>query len=225
MAKCNLFKKLSESSQGTFFLFSQYAEDLTKNHADGDAYRVVPSRFAALDIDYTNMQDIADFSSDPNKAIPEIWQNEYENTCAFLRDYLSDEEDEKHWTPEYASKMLWVTLQKHFNYECDGTKVDTHKIDGINHGIIQYISDADIASSSNIDGNNYSETYIYISNSAKQISGGTLPKDAAHCWDNQKLEQYTYVNPSETQKDCINSRYTERQYSCSGPERRTKNSR
>lgn len=44
MAICNLFNEL-ENKNGTFFTFSQYLEDLTKERVDGVNHRVVPSKF------------------------------------------------------------------------------------------------------------------------------------------------------------------------------------
>ena len=44
MAICNLFNEL-ENKNGTFFTFSQYPEDLTKERVEGAMHRVVPSKF------------------------------------------------------------------------------------------------------------------------------------------------------------------------------------
>ena len=43
MAICNVFKELTKNN-GTFFTFSQYAEDLTINQSNS-SYKVIPSKF------------------------------------------------------------------------------------------------------------------------------------------------------------------------------------
>ena len=44
MAICNIFNEL-ENKNGTFFTFSQYLDDLTKERVEGTMHRVVPSKF------------------------------------------------------------------------------------------------------------------------------------------------------------------------------------
>ena len=57
MAICNLFNEFTNYS-GNFLMFSQYVEDVTQNFTKNDTnYRVVPSRFIALNIDYTNLDE------------------------------------------------------------------------------------------------------------------------------------------------------------------------
>ena len=56
MAVCNLFNQLSNTS-GNFLLFSQYVEDITHNYAEGDNWKVVPTGFVALDIDYSKRKE------------------------------------------------------------------------------------------------------------------------------------------------------------------------
>ena len=57
MAVCNIFNSLANTT-GTFLTFSQYVEDLTRNYAQGDTYKVVPSKFIALNIDYSNINEL-----------------------------------------------------------------------------------------------------------------------------------------------------------------------
>ena len=45
--KCNLLKPV-DSLTGTFFMFSQYTQDLTKQYTQCDKWRCIPSKFAAL---------------------------------------------------------------------------------------------------------------------------------------------------------------------------------
>ena len=55
MGVCNLFNKLTSPS-GNFLLFSQYVEDITRNYSDGDNWKVVPTKFVALNIDFDKVQ-------------------------------------------------------------------------------------------------------------------------------------------------------------------------
>ena len=49
--KCSLLKPV-DNLTGTFFLFSQYAQDLTKQYSNPDSYRCVPSKFIAMNLDF-----------------------------------------------------------------------------------------------------------------------------------------------------------------------------
>lgn len=54
MAVCNLFNRFDNAS-GNFMMFSQYVEDITKNYVESDNWKVVPTQFVVLDIDYTKI--------------------------------------------------------------------------------------------------------------------------------------------------------------------------
>ena len=62
MAICNLFNNLDKTS-GNFLMFSQYVEDITRNYTEGENWRIAPSKFIALDINYDNI----DINLDLNK--------------------------------------------------------------------------------------------------------------------------------------------------------------
>ena len=109
MSKCNIFKPLA-SNTGEFLTFQQYTDDITRSLAEGAGYRVVPSRFAALNLKIKDM--FGDHSaryglpksndtgkpclylesehevSDPNIILPQIFQSHYENACAIARDMM-----------------------------------------------------------------------------------------------------------------------------------------
>ena len=59
MAICNLFRTLSKET-GTFMMFGQYADDLTKHHVQYHSYKVVPTKFAVLDINYSTLSRYAE---------------------------------------------------------------------------------------------------------------------------------------------------------------------
>ena len=56
MAVCNIFGHLKYNT-GNFLTFSQYVEDLTRESTQSVYYRVTPSKFVALDVDYSNFND------------------------------------------------------------------------------------------------------------------------------------------------------------------------
>ena len=139
MAICNVFKELTKSN-GTFFTFSQYAEDLTK-HQSNNSYKVIPSRFICCDVDY---------SSFDNKTLPNLLQNNFENGCSFLRDNLLND-----WTPEISKNLFWNEIGE--------------KLLSDNSNSIVYCGDINIQSYSEQDNIGYNEIYCYIPNDAKKM--------------------------------------------------------
>lgn len=114
MSKCNIFKPLA-SKTGEFLMFSQYTEDITKEQSMKSTYRVVPSKFVALDLNIdkafnnpnqdpagphpfikTPTEDNPEYRMDWNDAsisgvntiIPQIFQSYYENAVTYCRDIM-----------------------------------------------------------------------------------------------------------------------------------------
>lgn len=142
MAVCNLFNVL-ENKTGTFFTFSQYTEDLTRNISQRSNYKIVPSKFYALYID---------FSQEDNISIPKKLRDRFENGCAICRSKL-----EESWTPELSKNLFWNALLG---------------VDGITEGMtdissFKYYGDINFQSYSEYDGMGYSEIYCYLSNNDK----------------------------------------------------------
>lgn len=142
MAVCNLFKKLDKNT-GNFLMFSQYVEDITKSYTQLNQYRVSPSKFIALNIDY------AEFD---NESFPTLLQNHFENGCAFLR-------EEVDWKPEYSKNLFWNAL----------SEVGLIKPPSDNICEVVYIGNIDLESYNVHEGMGYSEIYCYIPNDAKKI--------------------------------------------------------
>lgn len=138
MAICNLFKKLTNEN-GTFFSFSQYADDLTI-HQSNNSYRVIPSKFICFDVDYTNFD---------NETLPLLLQNNFENGYAYLKNSQNI-----HYTPETTANLFWSSTQNLFNSN--------------NTSNIVYIGDINIQSYSSKDNIGYNEIYCYIPNDAKK---------------------------------------------------------
>ena len=178
MAVCNLFKKLSNNT-GEFLMFSQYAEDLTHNNAQGYKYRVVPSRFIAADIDFSKFK--YNTEDNLNISLPTYLQNYFENGCAVCKN-----NDNIKWDPTISSNLFWNAMIKGGLI----TVVDNSSSnnDNLKHYIkeFKYINEINIQSYDVIDGMGYSEIYCYIPNTAKYTKYG--------CSSQSDLKTITTIN-------------------------------
>lgn len=143
MAVCNVFKELKNTT-GTFLMFSQYVEDLTRESTQSVYYHITPSKFIALDIDYKDHN---------NDSIPRQLQNKFENGCAVCRKEMVNK-----WVPTNSSNLFWNTMWDM------GLLTDN---DGIVNEI-RYVGDINIQSYNEHDGMGYSEIYCYIPNDANE---------------------------------------------------------
>lgn len=147
MAVCNLFSTLNKRS-GNFMMFSQYVEDITRNTTYGEYYRVTPSRFVALNVDYSGI-NIPD-KENLNRAIPTYFQNYYENACAYLRKNLSN------WDSYVARDLFWnVMFDGNFIRKRESGKIDVCDT-------VMYWGDITMQSHSERNGMGYGEIYCYI---------------------------------------------------------------
>lgn len=156
MSKCNLLRPIGSGNGsatydgGTFYLFSQYADDLTRQNAQGDAYRVVPSKFAAFNIDYTGKE---------NKDVGELFQNKFEHSCSMFRHMMSNDNatDPELFTPEHSANLFWQTMKGlGFNCPTSGDCPDN----------LVWIGESEVCGTTVIDGDAFSEIYCYIPGSA-----------------------------------------------------------
>jgi hypothetical protein len=160
MAICNLFNEFTNYS-GNFLMFSQYVEDITQNFTKNDSnYRVVPSKFIALNIDYLNLdKSVFGLGPDPaitsellNVGIPKYFQNYYENGCAFGRTNVD-------WDPNKAKNLFW-------NAMWDGKFLTSYKLDSENSeeiiNEVMYYGDINMHSYNEHKGMGYGEIYCYI---------------------------------------------------------------
>jgi hypothetical protein len=163
MAVCNLFNRLSNAS-GNFMMFSQYVEDITKNYVENDNCKVVPSKFIALNIDYSKIDKYAVLPNDEdyNTGIPKYIQNCFENACAYGREHYAEWASKtggvvvKSWNSEISRNLFWNCLfDGGFLHpvEYGGTKI----IDEI-----VYYGDITMHSFNNHKGMGYGEIYCYI---------------------------------------------------------------
>lgn len=139
MAVCNIFKALNKPT-GSFLTFSQYSEDLTQHNAHSMFYKVVPSKFIAMDLHFQ--------SENSNTVFPTILQNHFENACAIYKNNIE-------WNPMYSRQLFWNTM------------FDVMKL---NISDIKYVGDINLQSYNEVDGMGYSEIYCHIPNEAKSYT-------------------------------------------------------
>lgn len=157
--KCNLLKPV-DCLTGTFFSFSQYAQDLTNQYVNPDSYRCLPSKYIALNLDYSGIEG-SDMKTRA-EGIGNIFQNYFENSCTYLR---ANTKDEIGWNPENTRVLLFQTLQKFGLMEIIQNGPN-YMSNNINH-----IGDINIYSyNKNDDGIGYNEIYCYIPNEAKSVN-------------------------------------------------------
>lgn len=175
MAVCNLFNELSNPS-GNFLMFSQYVEDITCNYTDGDNWKVVPTQFVALNIDYSTLKK-DNVLNDPNcfvnrvlnggndtlnSGIPKYFQNCFENACAYARKNKTD------WNPKISRNLFW-------NCMFDGKFITSAKY-GSDSGDkkfvpeIVYYGDINMHSYNEHQGMGYGEIYCYIPTDAPKMT-------------------------------------------------------
>ena len=157
MAVCNLFRAFNKET-GNVMMFSQYAEDLNKCYVQHDSYDVIPSRFVALDIDYSGYD---------NTSLPHDMQNLFENGCAWLRgNTIGDSWTPDKWTPERSSYLFWNTLNQMKLISKSTITEDTNSFDYFPQ--VKYVGNIDIHSFEEKDGVGYNEIYCYIPNKATE---------------------------------------------------------
>lgn len=167
-------------------MFEQYASDLTKCYVQHDSYDVIPSKFVALNIDYSKLslqyrQPSA--SSDLNEVVPAYLQNYYENGCAWLKSSsVSGNEvlNQQNWTPDdwsakTSSNILWnalyhgglISISKYDEGWVKNSADLSAALESFNViNEVQYVGKIDIHSYEERDGVGYSELYCYVPNEA-----------------------------------------------------------
>lgn len=166
MAKCNVFRPNLNSDRGTFYTFSQWGDDMTLQNALGDAYRIVPSRFACFNIPGIKTMDIGT-----------KLQDYFEHTCAAIRHHMDVDTNLGRFTPKHASWIFW-----------DAINSQKSNLTDANWSNMVFAGEMDLQGTNYIDGVSYSELYCIVPASAKKMTGwipgasqsGELP---AISWD------------------------------------------
>ena len=140
MAICNILGEL-KNPNGNFLTFSQYLEDLSKWNIKSTDYRLVPSKFIALEISQNDTIN--------NISISQDLTEQFENACALFRN------DDNGLTPNEFKNLFWQNIENIFL---------------INENNIHYMGDINIQSYNELDGMGYSEIYCHIPNEAKKGS-------------------------------------------------------
>lgn len=204
-SKCALLKPVDKLT-GNFFLFSQYAQDLTEQYSNPDSHRCVPSKYIALNLNYGALPSTTD--EELSKNLAEIFQNYFENSCAFLRSQLGSS-----WDSEYSTALLFQALEKFSLIDTnnlraphidDNTDTNTGEVSGFSSAVtgisdaIQYIGDINIYSyDDHVDGIGYNEIYCYIPNEAKctDYELSTIPMGPSRVYDGDTICGYAGQEP------------------------------
>lgn len=171
MGVCNLLTNNLDNASGNFLMFSQYVEDVTRNYSSGDDYKVVPSRFIALNIDYSKINKSLVLNNNVesyNTGIPKYFQNCFENACAYGRaNYKNwsgkqdgNGDNNGDWSPNISKNLFW-------NYMFDGGFMTAIKYGSDTSEIkyspeIVYFGDINMHAYNEHQGMGYGEIYCYI---------------------------------------------------------------
>ena len=187
--RCNLFKTLGsgDNRTGEFLMFSQYTEDITKEQSMRSGYRVVPSKFVALNLDIDRVFNGMDPTSIPvsspiihasgdesyymeigdkfvgggNNIISQIFQSYFENANAFIRNHAGEDGFPiDNWDDEnrnYATELLWRTLEEWGFIHKTSDNTDFEYYDEI-----KYIGDINIHSNHKVGSYSYDEIFCHI---------------------------------------------------------------
>lgn len=151
MAVCNTFKYLSKKT-GTFLTFSQYMEDLTIWQTESKHYKVVPSRFIAIDCRPNRWT---------NHTLPKLFQEYFENACACFKN-----SNDVEWVPEYSKTLFWNMMFGSSKSEDETDDMEVYNVGLIDISDIKYVGDINLQSYNTVDGMGYSEIYCHIPNDA-----------------------------------------------------------
>lgn len=187
--RSNIFKPINagDTRMGTFFMFSQYTDDLTREQSMKGTYRVVPSKFVAVNLNIDNAikhspelfqigvqqgakrgieEDSGQYylgGTIPigiNDIIPQILQSYYENSVAFFH----NKKDGFVWDVEgrsYASELLWRTLED-WGLITLVRPSTSETPDFEYYDEIKYIGDINIHSNRKIGNYSYDEIFCHI---------------------------------------------------------------
>ena len=190
--RCNIFKPINagDTRMGTFLMFSQYTEDITKEQSMKGTYRVVPSKFVALNLDIDTC-----FNADPQQVLycgrserfdpneitwntntqygmcalqgipadnilPQIFQSYYENANAYMRSLPGFE-----WDAEgrsYSSELLWQTLAKWGLIHVVTPPAGSTDPGFEYYDEVKYIGDVNIHSNHKVGAYSYDEVFCHI---------------------------------------------------------------
>ena len=193
MAVCNIFSPLSNPT-GNFIMFSNYTDDLNIHRVQSSKYRVVPSKFYVLDVDFTNVMRISNIAqgSDLNIEIPKLFQNKYENWIAYVKDHPELIEDyESSLTGgvsvseiEFRKRMFWSFLDRTgILYQPDKNKENSN---------IKYCGNISMESYDTHGNEGYGEIVCHI-DSAKNILTYPINFNELHHWMSDIPGDYTYI--------------------------------
>lgn len=159
MTTCNIFKPINKPT-GNFLLFSQYSNDLTMSATFTTVYKVFPTKFIALNIDYSKYD---------NSSISKTIQDSYENACAYFKNMgniawsKANEQEQKEWSPIISKNLFWRCLLENDLIHTETTQVNNEQLTYCKE--MMYCGDINIQSNNTYQGDGYDEVYCYIPSS------------------------------------------------------------
>lgn len=155
MSICNIFNEFNKPT-GNILMFSQYTKDLTKGNARDESYKIIPSKFMAMDIDYNSISvPMVGDTKNLNIDIPTFFQNFYENACAYCESNI-----EEPFTPNNAKSLFWNAMD--ISNMIGSTYTEGNGFKKYNNSYIQYIGNINMQSFDEYNGMGYSEIFCYI---------------------------------------------------------------
>lgn len=172
MAVCNIFSPLSNPT-GNFLMFSNYTDDMNRYRVQDSKYRVAPSKFYAVDVDFANVVKTAKIPGETlNTEIPMLFQNMYENWIAFSKNNpdrglelykkLILFGDNNINETEYRKRLFWSFLHR-----CGFIKRASSDSDVSN---IKYSGEISLESYDNHGGEGYGEIVCHIPSESSLIN-------------------------------------------------------
>lgn len=138
-------------NRGTFITLSQYVNDLTVNRSEGNNYKVIPSKFTALNVIFSKS---VNGSSLTNSSI-----------ITYINNFESLETDKRLQNNNYNSTTFATNFESSF-FGSDKIFLDSEEV---------YDGNVNIISTSEVDGVAYSDIYCYISDQVRSTSSPSSP--------------------------------------------------
>lgn len=219
MAVCNLFDNL-RSTSGNFMLFSQYVEDITHNYTEGDNWKVIPTKFVALNIDFSKIDKNIVLNSQKenlNSGIPKYFQNCFENACAYGRTHYKEwcsanEINNKEWNSDISRNLFWNCMfnGKLLNIKKYGESDNTNYIPEV-----VYYGDINMHSYNEHKGMGYGEIYCYIPTNAEKMQCQVVINSEKRLYDDTNDSMFLEGYTDKYVEDYIQHYYYNRDFSMS----------
>lgn len=188
MNRTNLFQELTNAN-GTFIQFQNYADDMCKQVANFEGWRVIPNKYMLVNIpEILTSGEEFDAAMSTNskyeyktasnttpvdaKSIIAPFQNYFENSIAYIKENIGEmntsnrlsERPSIEYSDEVVKSVFWQTMER---FGLLG-KTGQNFYDQTTFENVNYIGDINIISSKDYAGSTNTEIYIYVPEDAKR---------------------------------------------------------